>query len=303
MADVRNAAGDETDMSPESVPNESRRRPTGSSASLTRRRRWGIAATVIGLLVGVLVFMATVVLDGETTEVTLEEYDAAVQSAFAALLESPGVEGVEFGYIDDYLAGAVWFDSRPNGDVSLVQWKDLDVDQYGWSLIPTEGPSATGSNTATTVWVGVDDALYEATLTNGQPHDGWSISDLISVPRGSLAYGLSLLADYEQIGPTDDGEVTYHEAPDGGSTWTLTAPLGDGYLVQRWQIRASGELQSLSYDLVGVNRSMRPGPGITSASIEFMPLEDPNPIKAPNLGADPNIAEFNLPEDFPLGSG
>lgn len=124
---------------------------------------------------------------------TMEELDAAVTSAIEALVESPGVEGVQLGYIDEFLSGAVWFDFRPNGDVAVVQRVDVDVAQTAWWLNPTQGPPATGRNIATTAQVLVDDAFYEAALTNGQPDGGWSVADRDAAPSGPLAFGLGLL--------------------------------------------------------------------------------------------------------------
>lgn len=237
---------------------------------------------------------------------TMEELDQAVTSAIEVLVQSEGVEGVQLGYIDEYLSGAVWFDSRPNGDVAVVQRVDVDVAQSAWWLNPTEGPPATGRNITTTVRVLVGDAFYEATLTNGQPDDGWSVSDRDAAPRGPLAFGLGLLTeeDYRFGLPTDDGEVTHAESPAGGRIWTLTAPYQDGNAVQRWHIRSGGELGSWSSELVGVSMPL----GLdtdptTSARIEFTPLSDPDPINAPNVEADPDLGELDLPEDLPLGSG
>lgn len=239
---------------------------------------------------------------------TIEELDQAITSAIEALVESPGVEGVQLSYIDEHLAAAVWFDSRPNGDVAVVQRRDLDVAETGWWLNPTGGPPATGRNIVTTVWVLAGDAFYQATLRNGQPEDGWSVTGRDAAPRGPLSYGLLILTEEDYpfplgLVPTGDEEVTHEGSPDGGSVWTVTAPYRDGSAVVRWHIRPSGELESWSFELVGVSPLLEAGTGpTTSGRIEFMPLSDPDPISAPDVEADLDLSQFDLPGDFPLGS-
>lgn len=239
---------------------------------------------------------------------TIEELDEAITSAIEALVESPGVEGVQLSYIDEHLAAAVWFDSRPNGDVVVVQRRDLDVAESGWWLNPTGGPPATGRNIVTTVRVLAGDAFYQASLRNGQPEDGWSVVGRDAAPRGPLSYGLLILTEEDYpfpfgLLPTGDEEVTHEGSPDGGSVWTVTAPYRDGSGVQRWEIRPGGELGSWSWELVGVTASLDVGTGPeTSGRIEFMPLSDPDPISAPDLEADLYLSQFDLPGDFPLGS-
>src|SRR5688500_15041335 len=51
---------------------------------------------------------------------TVEELRAVVTGATERLAESAGVQGVQTGWIKEYLASATWFDWRPNGDQVVV---------------------------------------------------------------------------------------------------------------------------------------------------------------------------------------
>lgn len=238
--------------------------------------------------------------------VTMEELEAAVDSAVEALVEAPGVEGYQEGYIDEYLSGASWFDYRSNGDVVVVQRTDVDVAQTAWWLNPSEGPPATGRNIATTVRVLVGDSFYEAISTSGQGAARWSVTDRDAARRVPLTLGLVLLSgDDRMFGrPAADGEVTRERSTDGGSVWTVTVPERDGEGIQRWHIRPTGELASWSWELVGVSEpaELESDP-TTSGRIEFTLLADPDPIDAPDTEEVPDLTEFALPEDFPLESG
>lgn len=269
-----------------------------------------IAAVLTAIGLGLLQpgFFGTPAEDPVTTDdpVTMEELEAAVDSAVEALVEAPGVEGYQEGYIDEYLSGASWFDSRSNGDVVVVQRTDVDVAQTAWWLNPSEGPPATGRNIATTVRVLVGDSFYEAISTSGQGDARWSVTDRDAARRVPLTLGLVLLSgDDRMFGlPAADGEVTRERSTDGGSVWTVTVPERDGEGIQRWHIRPTGELASWSWELVGVSEpaELESDP-TTSGRIEFTLLADPDPIDAPDTEEVLDLTEFALPDDFPLGSG
>ncbi len=262
-----------------------------------------IAATVTLIGLGIVrPFVGTA--PDETS--TVEELRAAVTTAVDALLQSDGIEGVQSAHIGEHLSGAVWFDSRANGDVAVVQRVDRDVSESGWWLNPTDGPPAIGRNVLTTAWVLTDSAFSEATFTNGEPDGGWSVMDPDAAPRGPLAFGLAILTeqDYPFGLGTADGEATRTESADGGTTWTLTAPYRDGNAVQRWRVDPDGSLRSWSFELVGVSMPMTVDtPPTTSGRVEFTPLTDPEPTDAPDPDVTPDLDEFDLPEDFPLASG
>jgi len=281
-----------TDERRSAAPMRSKRRPS----TLTEWRGW---LPVIGALVaiGVAVALATLLADNGTKRLSLEDYDAALLSAIETLVASDGVEGIEEGYVEGQLASAVWFDSRPNGDVVVVQREDLAVTRYGWLTLPSTDASAAGAEIATTIHVRVGAALYEATLTDGEPDGGWAIIE----PYEGLAFGLALLLDYHELGPpTEVGEVTFEAAAGGGGIWTMTTPYSDGQVVVTWQSGTGGELQSYSYELVGVSGPNRPFPGLTSGSIRYTPLIDPDPIVPPDPEAAPDPGQFGLPPDFPF---
>lgn len=276
---------------------------------------WVVAAVTFGL--AILVFGTVRLLlspggDDPGTELvnddqlrapSLAEYDVAVRSAIGTLAASDGVAGVQFGHIDGDLVGAVWFDSRRNGDVVVVQRQDAAVGDYGWPGDPSTGVTGAARVITTTIWVRVDDRQYEATLTNGQPDGGWSVTEA-NDDSGELALGLVLLFQYDEFAtPTEVGEVSFEESAEGGGVWTLTAPFSDGNQITTWQIGGAGELVSWSYELVGVSSSNLEFPGLTSGSVRFTPLTDPDPIFVPDPEAMPDVAQFGLPGDFPLGSG
>lgn len=103
--------------------------------------------------------------------------------------------------------------------------------------------------------------------------------------------------------PNDDGDVTHEESADGGSVWTLTAPYREGSAVQTWQILPDGELGAWWWELSGVSLPMEVDTNPTTLGrIDFTPLASPEPIVAPGAEAEPNLAEFDLPDDFPLAS-
>ncbi len=234
---------------------------------------------------------------------TLEELDAAVGSAIATLLQSPGVEGVQSSYVREHLASAVWFDSRRNGDVVVVQRVDRDVAESGWWLAPSGSPPAVGRSVATTVRYLVGDLFYEATFANGEPEGGWSVVGRDSAPRGPLAFGLLILTDENYgFGPPVGGEeVTQAGSADGGSVWTLTVPSDDGTAVQTWNIGPTGVLESYSLEREGFAPPLEAGAGpATSGRIVFRPVVDPEPIEAPDAGAPPDLSELDLPDDFPM---
>ena len=236
--------------------------------------------------------------------VTMEELEAAVDSALEALMEAPGVEGYQEAYVDEYVSGASWFDFRSNGDVVVVQRIDVDVAQTAWWLNPSEGPPATGRNIATTARVLVGDSFYEAISTSGQDSARWSVSDREDAPRGPLTRGLVLLSGEDRLFglPAGDGEFTREVSSGGGSVWTRTTPYREGSAVQRWHIRPTGELASYSWELVGVSLPMElDAVPTTSGRMEFTSLANPDPIEARIPGEGLDLADFALPEDFPLG--
>lgn len=275
-----------------------------SAPPAARTLRRGRIAVVLALVALLAVGLAKVLLDDQPSGTSLEDYDDAVRSAVETLAASDGVAGVQSGYVDGNLTGAVWFDSRDNGDVVVVQRQDAGVGGYGWPGDPSTDSTVAAQVITTTIWVRVDDLQYEATLTNGQPDDGWSVTETSNGSGGPLALGLVFLFQYDEFAtPTEVGEVSFEEVAGGGGVWTLTAPYSDGNQITTWQIGGAGELVSWSYELVGVSSSNLEFPGLTSGVIQFTPLIDPDPIFVPDPQAIPDPAQFGFPGDFPLGSG
>jgi hypothetical protein len=278
-------------------------RPSSEPTARTLPRGLFVVVSAVVALAAA-VGVAKVLLDEQPSGTSLAAYDAAVRSAVETLAASDGVEGAQSGYVEGNLVGAVWFDSRSNGDVVVVQRQDAAVGDYGWPGDPSTGPTAEARVITTTIWVRVDDRQYEATLTNGQSDDGWSVTEANDGWGDPLALGLVLLFQYDEFAtPTDVGEVSFEESAEGGGVWTLTAPFSDGNQITTWQIGGAGELVSWSYELVGVSSSNLEFPGLTSGAVRFTSLTDPDPILVPDLQAMPDPAQFGLPGDFPLGSG
>jgi hypothetical protein len=294
------------------------RRPGDLDAVRSRaRRRQQRQRVVVAGMAAVLVLVGALVVvpaltdrappvidppdDGEVTEVSMDELEAAVSSAIAALRRAPGLEGVQQAFIGDHLAAAVWFRSRADGEVVVVQSVDVDVHDSGWWLVDDEPPAA-GRRFTTTAWIVVDDVLYEATADNGQPDQPWAISD--RQPPVRLALGLALLdVGTDMVGTPGEGwEATRHDLGAGQELWMVTGPHQDGRFEQRWEI-TDGKLTAWEFELVDVSRQpLQTGSDVlTSGSIEYRALADPDSIAAPQPGDDLNLDGFDLPAGFPTG--
>jgi hypothetical protein len=288
------------------------------TAEAEAERRWGwrrlgsagpasaIAATLVvavAVIALALVVVPPFVGTAPDRVATLEELEAALESAADALADSPGVEGRQESYIDDQLSSAVWFDWRQNGDVVVVQRIDRDVTESGWWLDPGQAPPAVGRNVETSIRAFVGDDFYEATLSNGEPVGGWSVGDRGDAPGGGdapLALGVAILTRDDFIGLPDEGEVTRTDASGGGAVWTLTASEDGSPAVQRWRIGPDGTLRGWSWRRLEAPSALDANP-VTSTEIDFTPLHDPEPIGQPDAEASPSTEGFGIPDDFPLG--
>jgi hypothetical protein len=254
----------------------------------------------LGLAVVILVALLT---NESPHPATVEELDSAIPSAIEALMDSPGVEGQQFGYIDGYLAAAVWFGYRQNGDMAVTQRVDVDVSETAWWL-GNSRPPQTGQNISETSWIKVDGTLFEAVAGEGESKGIWTVLDPEAVPPGPLVFGLAMLTEedyrFGQFGV--DGDVTLVDSSDG-ETWTLTVPYSDGSAVQTWKVDADGILRSWSWELVGVNAPLDDHDDpLNSGRVEFIPLRDPEPIGAPDVGAVVDPQDLGVPEELPLES-
>ena len=59
---------------------------------------------------------------------------------------------------------------------------------------------------------------------------------------------------------------------------------------ERWT--SNGALRSWSWELVDVSPDVESGSYTTSASLEFTPFTDPNPIQSPDIESEPDPTDF-----------
>lgn len=271
----------------------------------------GVAAFVGVLLIGALVFStvdrsspgqgalpSTV---GAASPATLDRFDAAVRPPVEALLGAPGFEAVQTSFIGDYLASSVWLESLPNGDFVAVQKTDVNVTETAWWLLGDE-PPADNPRISTSVTVRIGDTVYSAP---DPATSGWDADIRPDYPRGTLAIERALLLDtYEELGLPQTSHVTRQDLVGGGEVWAVTAPGDEGGYILRWFIDAGGEVEVHTGELVDARGSRAPEntQPIDSWVIRFSPVEDPAPIVAPAVDAPLDLSEFELPDDFPLGS-
>lgn len=269
-------------------------------------RRWAIAVSAVAA--SILVVVAILVVrpggDGATpvgapVDATVEELRAALASGFEALEAAEGIEGLHEAYIQGHLSAKVWFTARSDGDTAVVQQADIDVRDTAWWLTSAT-PPAEGEHIATHAWVLVDGVAYEAGPLEGGDRT-WRRSDPTS--SGPLAFGLSFLDPIrgeqfrEMLAPSDaNAAVTRQRTVDGGAIWVATYEGGGQ---SSFYLHPEGHLASWSWlDRGPVEID---GPPVDSGSVSYTPLGDPPPIPVPTAGTPFDLAEFNTPEDFPIG--
>ena len=230
------------------------------------------------------------------TEPTVADLEVAVSQAIARLTSSPGIEGVQRGFIREYLASSIRFASNLNDAAYVLQQLDRDVLDTGWWLAEDADPPAVNERLTLTVLVSVGDSLYEASLDN--PAAGWVVmegSPLLGGP--ALALGLLELDDPFRLGAVDSSaRVARLQLVDGGSAWTLTTRVGDGELQQRWEIRSTGVL-TWSTHAIDATIPIDPTNPFTSAAIEWRPLEATPTISVPGDSVPDYLESLDLPDD------
>ena len=278
--------------------------------------RWVIVAAGLAVFVGILLIGALVfsTLDrsppgqdelpstvGAASPATLDRFDAAVRPGVEALLEAPGFEAVQTSFIGDHLAGAVWLESARNGDFVAVQRTDVNVAETAWWLLGDE-PLTDNARISTSVTIRIGDTVYTAPDPRTS---GWYSEIRVDYPRGTLAIERALLSEtYEELLLPQTSDVTRQDLAGGGEVWAVTVPGDEGSYLLRWFIDAAGELEVYTGELVEARGSPAPENRRPSDSsvIWFTPVQDPAPIVAPDVDAPLDLSEFELPDDFPLGS-
>ena len=240
----------------------------------------------------------TASVDAGPAPATSEELRAAVESGLEVLRESPGVEGTSTSSVLGELGAATWFNWRPNGDQIVISRIDRDVSESAWWLDPGAGPPTRRENVTQLILALVGDEYFMAEGGSWvvQPREG--APPTLSFATGMLD-GNALTVEGMTSNPPG-GEVTVTRDPDGGATWTLTAPYRDGSSTSRWDIAADGRLTSWSFELLDVTPTPDDTQFTTLGHMEFTPVSDAGPIEAPDPNAPPDPAALGLPPDFPL---
>jgi hypothetical protein len=235
------------------------------------------------------------------TPATLDRFYAAVRPPVETLLEAPGFKAVQTSFIGDYLARSVWLESLRNGDFVAVQKTDVNVTETAWWLLGDE-PPADNPRISTTVTVRIGDTVYTAPDPRTS---GWNADVRLDYPKGTLAIERALLSEtYEELLLPQSSNVTRQDLVGGGEVWEVSVPGNDGAYILRWFIDGGGKLEVHKGELIEARGSQAPENilPIDSSVIRFTSVEDPAPIIAPDVDAPLDLSEFELPDDFPLGS-
>lgn len=226
-----------------------------------------------------------------TEQVTAGALEAAVTDALDRLAQAPGVQGSVTSTIEEYVASATWFDWRPNGDQVVVTRTDTDV-STGWWTDPDGEPLTVGERVETVISIRVGDEFYTS------QNDAW-VSDA-EAPRGPLSFWTGVLEDRIPIvgGFPAGAQADRRDLADGTTVWVLVSGSDDGRTITEWTIGPGGVLRSVS-TATEQAPTVEQG-GSMSATVEFTPLEDPEPIPTPDIDAAPDPSRFGVPDDFPL---
>ena len=236
------------------------------------------------------------------TNATFAELETAVTAATERLAEGP-VEGRQVFHLEDYLASATWFDWRPSGDQVVIVREDVDVSAPWWAD-PDGKPLTVGERIDTRTAVIADGAMYRS--EEGE----WVVEE---PPNGPLTWGVGILSgQIPAVGTVASRSVvraTRLALDDGGERWTLELITDGVNPSAEWIIGSDGILDAYvtngaQVTIGGIDVAVAPGEGLRGASarsvIEFTPIEDAEPITAPDLDSVPDPMGLGLPADFPL---
>lgn len=277
---------------------------------LSRQRVIGVGAILVLVFVGISLLVvllpeptkdadARPELVGSPTGGSLQEFNQEVADAVEALHEAGAIQGRQVTLIEDQLAAEVLFDMRPDGDFVVVQRVDehLLLRAEGVELLP--GPS----RTTTTVWVRVEEVIYQAEMRNGQAGE-WITLETGNDTTEAFVIGLAVLTDRTSmlgLVSNRDPHVTSQRTIDGGAVWALSWPNnGTSDVTLRWWIHPQGHLGFL--EIFASSRSESPhwiqDPG--SVFIEYRPVVDPQSIRSPDPGTSFDLSQVDLPNGFTL---
>lgn len=236
--------------------------------------------------------VTTVATDSSIEVMTTSDLERAVTAARKPLLEASGYEAIQTNYIGDYLASALWIDSRGDEDYVVVQRADVDVLESGWWLTG-DAPQATGAHVETTVFAHVGGTTYV-----GEAEGDWTTTrSPVLAPTLLLGTAMNL----EEV--TADAEVTIRDLPGGMSEWIAKQPYESRELVMTWTIGQDGVLQSYSGEVGGgsLPDPFDLGSPIDSTKIELSVSGSSGPIVSPTPGEAVTTDAFDIPETLPLG--
>lgn len=241
-----------------------------------------------------------------SVEPTIDDLGVALLDAVDVLRAAPGVEGREQAEITGAIGAVTWFDWRPNGDQVIVQRQDLDVAETGWWMVPDGAPPTTGRRIYTRIQAKVGDEVF---FTNEA--GDWEVAARDdSLPTGAFGVGIldgvilpwrPLDALVPSLQDPSEAQIERDDLPDGGVEWRLEYQWMGAPLSQRWTIGHGGELRSWTFERE--DRSVDPEGGFhanaTFGSLQYT-ITDGDPIKPPDVEADPSAAAVGAPPDLPL---
>ena len=235
------------------------------------------AALVLVPLLGACGDTGATTTPGAPVPATLDELDAALRPAAQTLLDADGVEITVHRLNEDGVLAAVdWLDWRGDADFALfLSRMDARGDVLGQALVTVDG------------------AFYTAVDTGGF----WEQIDRPVDPRMPASIDLRATADgatvRELLQRGVDAEVT-RKAEGDGERWTLIDP--QFHMTVEWAIDGAGALSSFAM-------FANEGVLLTTYLEEvhtFTPLDDPEPIVAPAVGAALKLDELGLPDHIQL---
>lgn len=258
-----------------------------------------LARHVAGTLVAVALALAAGCTDndgvpetsGPLENATVEDLDAALRPAAAALLDGSALDTTRriFG-LSGGLDSTVWLDLRSNGDYILV------------------GSAGDTAKPNVTAWVQTEQGLFCATSGFGSCGEGelsgdelWTLQDPRTIDserrQSPLGFDLGAIAEGSPFSDADEAaagemDLTKQVLAGGATVWTWSGPWRNGNVTRSWTIDHDGVLFAAS---------VQPDPAIAVAvpatEYEFTIVDDPDPITPPEVGMPLDLGMLGVPEN------
>lgn len=218
---------------------------------------------------------------------TIEELDAAVQSAAQTLLDAPGLEVTTRWFDEDgNHVRTDWLDYRSDGTFMLVnQSLSGTLDQMAWIQLANDRFCATSG------------AGFYCDIEDPKTNEPWARYDQTAVDLNSTQIPISLdlvataTASTADGVPTADLEASRQAGPDGAIVWTVDAPLGETRVTREWTIDAAGFLRSYT---AGSDTGL-PFGLYSKTQFDFVTVADPSPVDPPTVGTPLDLSALDLP--------